>query len=119
MSPSLNKQDKLEAYVGYSYGQSKDIVNGVRVSPAANYEWNQSLVANSPELAYSHFDLRHKFIGNVFYNLKVKEHVNVTASLIYIARSGSPFSFVYEVEPPLDRFQRSAGAPQVRRARLG
>ena len=95
---TLNKriQDKLEAYVGYSYGQSKDIVNGVRVSPAANYEWNQSLVANSPELAYSNFDLRHKFIGNVFYNLKVKEHVNVTASLIYIARSGSPFSFVYE-----------------------
>ncbi|GAA4055921.1 carboxypeptidase regulatory-like domain-containing protein [Hymenobacter glaciei] len=94
---TLNKriQDHLEASAGYSYGQSKDIVNGVRVSPAANYEWNQSLVANSPALAYSNFDLRHKFIGNVYYNLNLKK-VNLGASLVYIARSGSPFSFVYE-----------------------
>ncbi|NVO84317.1 TonB-dependent receptor [Hymenobacter terrestris] len=88
-------QNRLEAYAGYSYGQSKDLVNGVRVSPAANYEWNQSLVANSPALAYSNFDLRHKFIGNVYYNLNVRR-VNLGASLVYIARSGSPFSFVYE-----------------------
>jgi hypothetical protein len=95
---SLSKriQDKLEAYAGYSYGQSKDMVNGVRVSPAANYEWNQALVANTPALAYSNFDLRHKFIGNVSYNLTVWEKTAVSASLIYIARSGSPFTYVYE-----------------------
>ena len=95
---SLSKrvQDRLDAYAGYSYGQSKDMVNGVRVSPAANYEWNQSLVANTPDLAYSNFDLRHKFIGNVNYNVLVKKRVGLSASLVYIARSGSPFSFVYE-----------------------
>lgn len=95
---SLSKriQNKLDAYAGYSYGQSKDIVNGVRVSPAANYEWNQSLVANTPALAYSNFDLRHKFIGNVNYNVLVKQRFGLSASLVYIARSGSPFSFVYE-----------------------
>ncbi|MBF9238642.1 TonB-dependent receptor [Hymenobacter sp. BT683] len=95
---SLSKrvQNRLDAYAGYSYGQSKDIVNGVRVSPAANYEWNQSLVANTPALAYSNFDLRHKFIGNVTYNATLWEKTGVSASLIYIARSGSPFTFVYE-----------------------
>ena len=95
---SLSKriQDWFDGYVGYSYGQSKDIVNGVGVSPAANYEWNQALVANTPALAYSNFDLRHKFIGNVSCNLKVAEKTAVAASLIYIARSGSPFTYVYE-----------------------
>ncbi len=95
---SLTKrvQNRLETYVGYSYGQSKDIVNGVRVSPAANYEWNQALVANSPALAYSNFDLRHKFIANASYNQPVGQHTVLSASLVYIARSGSPFSFVYE-----------------------
>ena len=86
----------LDASAGYSYGQSKDLVNGVRVSPAANYEWNQSLVANSPALSYSNFDLRHKFIGSVLYNLRVKERMMLSANLIYLARSGSPFSFVNE-----------------------
>jgi hypothetical protein len=89
-------QDMLEAYAGYTYGRSKDLVNGVRVSPAANYEWNQALVANSPALAYSNFDLRHKFIGSALYNLKIKGLNRLTVNLIYIARSGSPFSFVAE-----------------------
>lgn len=86
----------LDASLGYSYGVSRDVVNGVRVSPAANYEWNQSLVANDPALAYFNFDLRHKFIGNLAYTMPVKDKFSLSANLIYIARSGSPFSFVYE-----------------------
>ncbi|GAA4360958.1 carboxypeptidase regulatory-like domain-containing protein [Hymenobacter saemangeumensis] len=95
---SLSKRipDRLDAFAGYSYGRSKDIVNGVRVSPAANYEWNQALVANSPELAYSNFDLRHKFIANVAYQFRLGEKLHFNTSLIYIARSGSPYSYVYE-----------------------
>ena len=88
--------NRLDASLGYCYGVSRDVVNGVRVSPAANYEWNQSLVANDPGLAYSNFDLRHKFIGNVAYTVPVKDKFRLSANLIYIARSGSPFSFVYE-----------------------
>ncbi|WP_216680019.1 TonB-dependent receptor [Hymenobacter siberiensis] len=88
--------NRLDASLGYSYGVSRDVVNGVRVSPAANYEWNQSLVANDPALAYSNFDLRHKFIGNLAYTVPVKDKFSLSANLIYIARSGSPFSFVYE-----------------------
>ena len=88
--------NRLDASLGYCYGVSRDVVNGVRVSPAANYEWNQSLVANDPALAYSNFDLRHKFIGNLAYTLPVRERFSLSANLIYLARSGSPFSFVYE-----------------------
>ena len=88
--------NRLDASLGYAYGVSRDVVNGVRVSPAANYEWNQSLVANDPALAYSNFDLRHKFIGNLAYTVPVRERFSLSANLIYIARSGSPFSFVYE-----------------------
>ena len=88
--------NRLDASLGYCYGVSRDVVNGVRVSPAANYEWNQSLVANDPGLAYSNFDLRHKLIGNLAYTVPVRERFSLSANLIYIARSGSPFSFVYE-----------------------
>ena len=88
--------NRLDASLGYCYGVSRDVVNGVRVSPAANYEWNQSLVANDPALAYSNFDLRHKLIGNLAYTVPVQDKFSLSANLIYIARSGSPFSFVYE-----------------------
>jgi hypothetical protein len=47
-----------------------DILMGLvkifRNSHAANFEWNQSLVANSPNLTASNFDLRHKIVSYHF-----------------------------------------------------
>ncbi len=63
LSINLTKRSKnYTGSVGYTFGESKDITSTVRNSHAANYEWNQSFVANSPALAYSNFDLRHKAV---------------------------------------------------------
>ena len=82
-------------YLGYIYGVSKDISSTVRNSHAANFEWNQALVANSPELTYSNFDLRHKIVSYHFYDFNFKSN-KIKLGLIYNGKSGSPFSFVYE-----------------------
>lgn len=96
---SLNatrKSDHWYSYLGYSYGLSKDVSSTVRSSPAANYEWNQALFGNDPELSFSNYDLRHKviFVQSLKYNLGKKSDFLV--SLLYNGRSGSPFSFVYQ-----------------------
>ena len=95
---SVRKQvrNKLDAMASYTYGESKDIAAGVRNSLAANYEWNQSLVANSPALAHSNFDLRHKLAAYFSYQFALTRAVGGSFGLVYTARSGSPFSFVYE-----------------------
>ncbi|WP_310557304.1 carboxypeptidase-like regulatory domain-containing protein [Flavobacterium sp.] len=82
-------------FLGYTYGISKDISSTVRNSHAANFEWNQALVANTPELTYSNFDLRHKFVSYHFYDINFKSS-KLKFGLIYNGKSGSPFSFVYE-----------------------
>lgn len=92
----LTKSDKhYNGFLGYTYGVSKDISSTVRSSHAANFEWNQALVANSPELTYSNFDLRHKFVSYHFYDFNFKSS-KIKLGLIYNGKSGSPFSFVYE-----------------------
>lgn len=92
----LSKTEKLyNGFLGYTYGVSKDINSTIRNSHAANFEWNQALVANDPDLTYSNFDLRHKIVSYHFYNIELKKS-KIKFGLIYNGKSGSPFSFVYE-----------------------
>ena len=79
----------------YTYGQSKDITNGIRNSMESNWQLNQALNPNSPGLAYSNFDVRHRIIANfsqqVDWNKTGKYMANF--SLFFNAQSGTPFSY--------------------------
>lgn len=97
LSASLSKKFKknINAMVAYTYGMSKDLMNGVRVSPQANWEWNQTTNPNKPELSYSNFDLRHRVIASADYTLNWNKKWKTVFSLFGIANSGSPFTYVY------------------------
>ena len=78
----------------YTYGVSKDKANGVRVSPQANWEFNQTIRPNDPQLSFSNFDLRHRSISTFQYNKQWKNSAtNIT--LVYIAQAGSPYTYTY------------------------
>jgi len=97
LTAGLSKKTKIyQGYVGYTFGESKDISSTVRSSHAANFEWNQAINANNPELAYSNFDLRHKIISTQFLNFGLGKKQFMTIGVVYNGRAGSPFSFVYE-----------------------
>ncbi len=96
LSANITKSDKnYNGFLGYTYGVSKDISSTIRSSHAANFEWNQALVANSPSLTYSNFDLRHKFVSYHFYEKQFGNN-KLKLGLVYNGKSGSPFSYVYE-----------------------
>jgi hypothetical protein len=96
ISFTANKRLKnTEVFATYTFGESKDIANGVRVSPQANWEWNQTVTPNAPELSYSNFDIRHRIISGVNYNHIWKNQSRSLVSLIVSGQSGSPFTYVY------------------------
>ncbi len=98
ISASLSKEftKGLSIYTAYNYGVSKDVMNGVRVSPQANWEWNQTLDPNNPQLSYSNFDIRHKSISSVSYTKKWKKVLEKSIiNLVFNAQSGSPFTYIY------------------------
>ena len=98
ISASLSKEFNfgLTLFTAYTYGVAKDISNGVRVSPQANWEWNQTISANNPQLSYSNFDVRHRTITNISYTKKWKKVLDKTiVSLVYNAQSGSPYTYIY------------------------
>jgi Fe-S cluster biosynthesis and repair protein YggX len=98
VSVSAAKEFKfgLSVFTAYNFGVSKDVMNGVRVSPQANWEWNQTILANDPKLSYSNFDIRHRTITNISYTMKWKKVVEKSMfSLIFNGQSGNPYSYVY------------------------
>jgi hypothetical protein len=84
---------KLNATVAYTYGQSKDLSNGVRNSMESNWQLNQSLVPDNPSLAYSNFDVRHRIVANASYTHMWSKAGKTNVSLFVSAQSGAPFTY--------------------------
>lgn len=83
----------LNATASYTFGQSKDISNGVRNSMESNWQLNQSLIPNNPELAYSNFDIRHRIVTSFSYTHGWKSAGRTNINLFFSAQSGSPFTY--------------------------
>jgi hypothetical protein len=87
--------NEINVNAAYTYGLSKDVSNGVRVSPQANWEWNHTTDPNNPSLSFSNFDIRHRLIFTVNYQKTWSKFTATQVSLIATAASGSPFTYTY------------------------
>ncbi|MGI4865658.1 MAG: TonB-dependent receptor [Janthinobacterium lividum] len=85
----------LDLSAAYTYGQSKDISNGIRNSFQSNWELNPAQNVNNPALSYSNFDLRHRVVAsiNLHHGLGQRFTGYFTSVLTYA--SGSPYTWVY------------------------
>ena len=96
VSSSKKFTQNLSANAAYTYGKSMDVSNGVRNSMAANFNWNQAVASNNPDLAYSNFDIRHRAILGMTYNHKFSQTNHSLLSIFFSTQSGSPYSYTYE-----------------------
>ncbi|WP_289662119.1 TonB-dependent receptor [Flavobacterium panacagri] len=83
----------LNFMVAYTYGDSKDVTNGIRNSMESNFQMNQSLTPNDPQLATSNFNIKHRIVSNVGYAVKLAENNTFSANVYFNAQSGNPFSW--------------------------
>ncbi|AWM33721.1 TonB-dependent receptor [Hymenobacter nivis] len=89
----------FDANVAYTYGQSKDISNGIRNSPQSNWELNPAQNVNNPGLAYSNFDLRHRVVSSLNLHHNIGDRFTAYATAVLTFASGSPFTYVYNTNP--------------------
>ncbi|UFH55170.1 TonB-dependent receptor [Spirosoma sp. KNUC1025] len=79
----------------YTYGKAYDLTNGIRNSMESNWQLNQALNPNNPQLAYSNFDIRNRIVGTVNYRYIWNPRNATTVTLFYSLQSGTPFSWGY------------------------
>ncbi|MEJ0102936.1 MAG: carboxypeptidase regulatory-like domain-containing protein [Bacteroidota bacterium] len=85
--------------VAYTYGQSKDLSNGIRNSMQSNWDYNPAISANNPQLAYSNFDLRHHIVATAGGSLNWNAANTTSLNFFYSGQSGSPYSLIYASTP--------------------
>ena len=83
----------LSLMAAYTYGVSKDLSNGIRNSMESNWQLNQALNPNAPDLANSNFDIRHRIIASVSYQIRWASRWTSHFSLFFNSQSGSPFTY--------------------------
>jgi hypothetical protein len=95
LTASAEKKFKfgLDLWAAYTYGQSKDILNGIRNSPESGWQTNQNLNPNTPTLAFSNFDIRHKIVATVTFHHDWNKHFGTVIGITYSASSGTPFTW--------------------------
>lgn len=84
----------LDLMAAYTYGESKDILNGIRNSPESGWQLNQALSPNSATLTNSNFDIRHRIIATALYKLDWNANNTSYLSFIFSSQSGTPFTWV-------------------------
>ena len=91
LSKSIGGFDIMAAY---TYGQSKDVTNGIRNSMESNWQLNQALSPNNPGVANSNFDIRNRIVSTINYRHNWDNAGKYTAnfSLFFSAQSGTPYS---------------------------
>ena len=85
----------LDFMAAYTYGQSKDVTNGIRNSMESNWQLNQALSPNSPGVANSNFDIRNRLVSTINYRHSWDQAGKYVAnfSLFFSAQSGTPYSY--------------------------
>ncbi len=103
----------LAFMAAYTYGQSKDILNGIRNSPESGWQLNQALNPNNPGIAYSNFDIRHRIVSSVQYKRAWSDKSTSYVSLIYTSQSGSPFTYAITSSNNLTRNGQQIDLPFI------
>ena len=85
--------------VGYTYGESRDVTNGIRNSWESSYNVNPAITPGNSPLAYSNFDLRHRIVATAAGTMVWNKMNASTISFFYAGTSGSPYSLVYQSAP--------------------
>ena len=88
-------QNGFDGMFAYTYGQSRDVANGIRNSPQSNWEYNQVPDVRSPGLSNSNFDIRHRLVGSFGYKKNWGGGYLTGVSAVFTASSGSPFTYIY------------------------
>ncbi|WP_300671707.1 TonB-dependent receptor [Soonwooa sp.] len=95
LTAQLSKAYKfgLNFFAAYTYGDAKDITNGIRNSMESNWQMNQSLTPNDPKLSTSNFAIKNRVVANVGYTVPLSDNNRLSANVYFNAQSGNPYSW--------------------------
>ena len=97
ITAELEKRFDMGLYtkVAYTYNRAENVNNGTSSRAISNWQFNENVDVNNPELGTADFERRHRFLAIASYRMEYATRFATSFSLIYDGRSGEPFSWIY------------------------
>jgi len=90
-----NGVEGVNGSVSYTWGMSKDINSGNSTTASSGWRFNPTPGnPNDPQLTYSQWDRRHRFMANLGYRQDWGDGFITNFGVFYNAQSGRPFSYM-------------------------
>ncbi len=88
----------LSANLAYTYGKAMSIFDGTSSQNSSqwNYLYSNPVPRNEAELGISDFDMGHRIVGTIGYEVEYLNFMKTTIGLFYTGESGRPFSYLYD-----------------------
>jgi len=85
----------LSGSLSYTYNRAENVNNGTSSRAISNWQFNENVDVNNPDIGTADFERRHRVLLNLDYRIQYLERFATSIGLIYEGRSGSPFSWIY------------------------
>ena len=82
----------------YTYGSSKDVSPVTSSTAGSNFGARMAVNPNSQELATSNYQVKHRFSFNASRDFNYFKRFKTTLGFYYEARSGRPYSYVFNAD---------------------
>ncbi|MDZ7739159.1 MAG: TonB-dependent receptor [Bacteroidales bacterium] len=88
----------LSSSVAYTFGRAKSVFDGTSSQNSSqwNYLVSSPVPRNEAELGISSFDLGHRIVAALNYEIEYLNMFKTTVSLFYTGQSGRPVSYIYD-----------------------
>ncbi|PEN09300.1 hypothetical protein CRI93_00795 [Longimonas halophila] len=85
----------LSGSLSYTYSRAENVNNGTSSRAISNWQFNENVDVNNPDIGTADFERRHRVLLNLDYRIEYLERFATSIGLIYEGRSGTPFSWIY------------------------
>jgi hypothetical protein len=85
----------LSIDLSYTRNRAESVNNGTSSRAISNWQFNENKDVNSPRIGTADFERRHRILANLGYTFSWADRFRTTVSVILDARSGTPFSWIY------------------------
>jgi len=87
----------LSANIAYTYGHSMALNDATSSQNSSQWRYMEHVNGlNNLDLSISDFDLGHRVLAYLTYQIEYLNHAATTISLFYNGQSGMPFSYIYD-----------------------
>lgn len=86
----------LYGFVAYTWGNAEVVTNGTSSRAVSNWQYNEAVDPNNPDVSTSDFEVEHRFTASLSYEFNRDSRWSTVVSAYYNHQSGRPFTLIYD-----------------------